>query len=104
MKKLLLVAASFTALMAPTFAQVDPEIATASGCFACHRQDTKLIGPSYDEVYEKYKDDADAETYLIEKVKNGGAGVWGPIPMAPNLHIAEDKIQLMVQQILHKAE
>lgn len=104
MKRLLLVAASFAALAAPTFAQVDPEIATASGCFACHRQDTKLIGPSYDEVYEKYKDQDDAETYLVEKVKNGGSGVWGPIPMAPNLHIAEDKIKLMVQQILHKAK
>ena len=102
MKKLLLVAASFAALAAPTFAQVDPDLATASGCFACHRQDSKLIGPSYDEVYEKYKDDAGAETYLIEKVKNGGAGVWGPIPMAPNLHIPADTITLLVEQILHK--
>ena len=104
MKKLLLVAVSFAALAAPTFAQVDPEMATASGCFACHRQDSKLIGPSYDEVYEKYQNDDGAEVYLIEKVKNGGSGVWGPIPMAPNLHIAEDKIKLMVQQILHKAK
>ncbi|UNM96220.1 cytochrome C-551 [Ignatzschineria rhizosphaerae] len=102
MKKLLLVAASFAALAAPTFAQVDPDLASASGCFACHRQDSKLIGPSYDEVYEKYKDDADAETYLVEKVKNGGAGVWGPIPMAPNLHIPADTITLLVEQILHK--
>lgn len=101
MKKLLLVA-TFAALAAPTFAQVDPDLATASGCFACHRQDQKLIGPSYDDVYEKYKDDADAETYLIEKVKTGGSGVWGPIPMAPNLHIPEATITLLVEQILHK--
>ncbi|GGZ86009.1 cytochrome c-551 [Ignatzschineria indica] len=103
MKKILLIAASFAALSVPTFAQVDPELATASGCFACHRQDSKLIGPSYDEVYEKYKDDDGAETYLVEKVTNGGSGVWGPIPMAPNLHIPQEKIQLLVQQILHKA-
>lgn len=104
MKKLLLVAASFAALATPTLAQVDPDLASASGCFACHRQDQKLIGPSYDEVYEKYQNDAGAEAYLVEKVKTGGSGVWGPIPMAPNLHIPEEKIQLLVQQILHKAQ
>lgn len=102
MKKLLLIAASFAALTVPAFAQVDPDLASASGCFACHRQDQKLIGPSYDDVYEKYKDDANAETYLVEKVKAGGSGVWGPIPMAPNLHVPEETIQLLVEQILHK--
>lgn len=103
MKKILLIAASFAALSAPSIAQVNPDLATSSGCFACHRQDTKLIGPSYDEVYEKYQNDDGAEVYLIEKVKNGGSGVWGPIPMAPNLHIPQETIELLVQQILHKA-
>lgn len=103
MKKLLIVTAAFAALTAPTFAQVDPDLASASGCFACHRQDQKLIGPSYDEVYEKYQNDDGAEAYLVEKVKTGGSGVWGPIPMAPNLHVPEATIQLLVKQILHKA-
>ena len=102
MKKLFVALISFAALMTPTFAQVDPDLATKSGCLACHRQDKGLIGPSYDEVQEKYKDEEGAVEKLIVKVKNGGSGVWGNIPMAPNFHVADEDIETLVKQILHK--
>lgn len=102
MRKLLVTALVAAGLMSTSFAQVDEELATASGCFACHRQDVGITGPSYDDVYEKYKDDENAEDYLVEKVRTGGSGVWGPIPMAPNFHVDEDDIRTMVRQILHK--
>ncbi|MDG9729297.1 cytochrome C-551 [Ignatzschineria sp. RMDPL8A] len=104
MRKLFVAGMLVAGLMTSANAQVDPELATESGCFACHRQEVGIIGPSYDDVYEKYKDDEDAEDYLVHKVQNGGAGVWGDIPMAPNFHVDEDDIRLMVEQILHKAE
>ncbi len=101
MKKLMIASLVALGLSSVSMAQVDEKLATTSGCFACHRQDVGITGPSYNDVYEKYKDDADAEDYLVEKVKTGGSGVWGPIPMAPNFHIDEDDIRTMVRQILH---
>ena len=59
------------------------EILTKSGCTACHSVDKKLIGPAYKVVSEKYKG-KDASADLMAKVRKGGSGVYGPIPMPPN--------------------
>lgn len=53
------------------------------GCVACHSIDKKILGPSFKEVAAKYKG-KDAEAALIKKVKEGGSGVWGPMPMPSN--------------------
>lgn len=63
--------------------------ATKAGCMACHAKDKKIIGPSFKDIGAKYKDDASALVKLSEKVRKGGVGVWGPIPMPPH---APDKI------------
>lgn len=65
-------------------AMADEKLATAKGCMACHSVDKKVVGPAYKEVAKKYAGDKTAEAKLIEKVKKGGAGVWGPIPMPAN--------------------
>ena len=59
------------------------ELAQKNACTACHAVDKKLVGPSYKDVAAKYKGNAKAEAMLAEKVKKGGQGVWGPIPMPP---------------------
>jgi cytochrome c len=53
-------------------------------CQACHALDKKLVGPSFKDVAHKYAGEADAVQKLEGKVKNGGSGAWGPIPMPPN--------------------
>jgi cytochrome c len=55
-----------------------------SGCVACHFVDKKLVGPAYKEIAAKYKGRADAIPYLTQRVRKGGPGNWGVIPMAPN--------------------
>lgn len=65
------------------------EMMTKAGCNACHAVDKKLVGPSYQEVGKKYKGDAKAPAMLAEKVRKGGSGTWGQVPMPPN---AADKI------------
>lgn len=92
----------FGAVSTQAFAQIDEALASQSGCLACHKQSEKLIGPSYDEVYEKYKDDDGAVDYLIEKVTAGGSGVWGAVPMTPNGHIPAEDIETLVLQIMHE--
>lgn len=52
-------------------------------CVACHGMDTKLVGPSFKDIAAKYRSQADAEAYLAGKIRAGGQGVWGAIPMPP---------------------
>lgn len=64
------------------------EAMTKAGCMACHAKDKKVLGPSFKDIAAKYKGQ-DVSAKLMDKVRKGGAGVWGPIPMSP---IAVDKI------------
>ncbi|HET9644812.1 MAG TPA: c-type cytochrome [Burkholderiaceae bacterium] len=50
-------------------------------CTACHGMDQKLVGPGFKQVASKYATRADAQDYLAAKIKSGGQGVWGAIPM-----------------------
>ncbi len=76
------------------------ELATKSGCLACHAVDHKVIGPAYKDVAAKYKGDAGAATKLYAKVKAGGGGVWGPIPMPPNAQVNDKDIKTLVDWVL----
>lgn len=94
---------SFT-LSTPAFSAVDAkkaeELLKASGCVACHAIDKKLVGPGYKEVAAKYKDDKGAAAKLVEKVKKGGSGVWGQVPMPPNPNLKDEDAKAMVEYIL----
>jgi len=76
------------------------ELATKSGCMACHGVKNKIVGPGYNEVVARYQGQPDAESRLIAKVKAGGQGVWGSIPMPPNAHLKDDDLKTLVQWIL----
>lgn len=76
-------------------------LAQKSGCLACHSIDKKVLGPSYKDVAAKYKGDKAAEAKMIEKVKKGGSGVWGPMPMPANSPQVKDAdIKTIVEWIL----
>ncbi len=64
--------------------QASEEIIKKARCVACHTVDQKRVGPAYKEVAAKYKGQADAVAVLSAKVRNGGTGTWGQIPMPPN--------------------
>ena len=84
MKTLILAAAGAIAVLAaPTWAATPEESMTKAGCMACHTKDKKLVGPPFKDIAAKYKGQ-DATAKLMEKVRKGGSGVYGPIPMAPN--------------------
>ena len=67
---------------------------------ACHKVDQKLIGPSFLQVANKYKNQPSAVNKLTGKVINGGAGVWGQTPMAPHPQLSKGDATKMVQYIL----
>lgn len=59
------------------------EAMNKAGCMACHAKDKKLVGPAFKDIGAKYKGQ-DALAKLMEKVRKGGSGTFGPVPMAPN--------------------
>jgi cytochrome c len=75
------------------------QLAAKYNCQACHAVDKKLVGPSLKEVAAKYAGDADALTKLEKKVKAGGSGVWGAIPMPPN-NVPDADLKALVEWIL----
>ena len=82
MKNALLLLCLFSA--GSVYAVAPADLAKSKNCFACHATDKKLIGPAYKDVAAKYKGDAGAIAKLAEKIKKGGSGVWGTMPMPPN--------------------
>ncbi|HEX5539460.1 MAG TPA: c-type cytochrome [Methylophilaceae bacterium] len=102
---IVMVAAAGSLLLAGQAGAADAKAAEAlaqkSGCLACHSVDKKVIGPAYKDVAAKYKGDKGAEAKLVAKVKNGGSGVWGPIPMPANSpHVKDEDIKTIVHWIL----
>ena len=93
-------AAAEAAAPAPAAGGDELALATQSGCMACHQIENKVVGPAYKEVAAKYKGDAAAVDMLVQKVKNGGSGTWGPIPMPPNVAVSEDNIRKIVNWVL----
>ena len=70
------------------------------GCVACHEVDKKLIGPPFNDVAAKYRGDKDAAAKLRDKVKKGGAHVWGEAAMPPNVLATDADIKELVDWIL----
>jgi len=96
-----LAAASFAAVTAlPASADDQLALAQKSGCTACHSVDKKIVGPAYKDVANKYRGDKGAEAKLVEKVKKGGSGVWGQIPMPPNTQVGDADVKKLVEWVL----
>lgn len=98
MKRLILAALSATALLAQA-ANDGQAIAAKNNCLACHAVDHKIVGPAYKDVAAKYRNDKGAEARLMAKVKAGGMGVWGQIPM-PAQQISDADLKLIIGWVL----
>jgi cytochrome c len=81
MKTILIAALALLGFGAAQAAELDDAMNKA-GCMACHSKDKKIVGPSFKDIAAKYKGQ-DVVAKLSEKVRKGGAGSFGPVPMAP---------------------
>ena len=98
--KYVIVAASAAAALLALPAKADEAMAKKYNCLACHQIDKKAVGPAYKDIAKKYKGQAGADVKLAEKVKKGGQGVWGPVPMPPNVAVPDADIKKLVDWIL----
>jgi len=92
-----------SATLAASKAAATPEaeglqLIEGADCLSCHKMDEKLVGPSYQEVANKYTD-ADID-HLATKIIEGGKGVWGEVPMTPHAGLSKENAQKMVKYIL----
>ena len=71
-----------------------------SDCKTCHHQTNKIIGPAHAEVAKKYEFTKANVTYLADKIKNGGSGVWGEIPMTPHVDLSQADAEKMAMYVL----
>jgi cytochrome c len=88
------------AAAAPVATDLARSLAERSGCLACHGARQRLVGPSLAEIASRYRTDAAAEPRLAAKVKAGGQGVWGNVPMPPHPQIQESEARALVRWIL----
>lgn len=102
--KHIVIAAALAAVSLSANAAVDAakaqELATKNACLGCHAIDKKMVGPAYKDVAAKYKGQKDAVATLVKKVKAGGSGVWGAVPMPPNAGISEADTKIVVEWVL----
>ncbi|MBL7935931.1 MAG: cytochrome C [Bacteroidia bacterium] len=71
-----------------------------SDCYTCHSIGTKLIGPSFNEISKKYENKKDNVNQLVDKIINGGSGVWGEVPMQAHSQLSKEDATEMVNFIL----
>jgi len=69
-------------------------------CVACHAEASKKVGPSYKDIAKKYAGRADATDYLAKKIRSGGSGVWGAMPMPPHPQVPESDARAMATYVL----
>ena len=75
-------------------------LASKSACLACHAADKKLVGPAYKDVAAKHKGQADAVAKVAARIKSGGSGIYGPVPMPPQPNLKDDELKLLAEWVL----
>ena len=81
-------------------AQASADLARKYNCVACHAEVGRRVGPAYQDVAKKYAGQSDAATYLAGKIRAGGSGVWGAMPMPPHPQVPEADAKLLAQYIM----
>lgn len=100
MKKLMMTAASAALLVMSGVASADQALAQKNACMSCHGVDKKIVGPAFKEVAKKYAGDKAAHDRLVAKVKNGGKGVWGEVPMPPSPQVKPEDASKIIDWVL----
>lgn len=75
-------------------------LATKSACLACHAPDKKLVGPAYKDVAAKHKGQADAVAKVAARIKSGGSGIYGAVPMPAQPNLKDDELKLLAEWVL----
>jgi cytochrome c len=83
-------------------AQADPviQLLNRNACLGCHAVEKAVVGPAFRDVATRYRSDAAAPARLARKLKDGGQGAWGQVPMPPNPGLSDADVKLIVEWVL----
>lgn len=87
-------------LVAAWPAAADEDLFKKSNCLACHAIEQKRLGPSMKEVAAKYPNDSATAAMLAGKIRNGGVGAWGQMPMPPQPQVSEADAKALAAYVL----
>jgi cytochrome c len=76
------------------------ELARRKACLSCHGIDNRIVGPAFRDIAKRYKGQDGAEARLVEKLRRGGSGSWGPLAMPPNPDLAAADATTLVRWVL----
>jgi sulfite dehydrogenase len=93
-------ATASTNVAATIVAHDGPSVAMKYGCLACHSTSTKIVGPAYKDIADKYRNDAGAAAKVDEQIHKGGSGKWGPVLMPPFPQVTAAETKLLTDWIL----
>ena len=105
--KLVFIYAAFSCCIASAQANVEDEktfaLAKQNACLGCHAINRKIVGPSFQAVAEKYKNDPNAQAFLKNKIAKGGSGSWGVVPMPANTKLSNADLTALTSWVLRGA-
>jgi len=86
---------------APVVSEADAmQLAKKNNCFACHTVGKKVVGPSFKDIAAKYRSDPGAEALIMDRIANGGSGVWGVMVMPPSPKVSEADRRILAKLVL----
>ena len=89
-----------SALLLPAAqAQANVALATKSGCTACHAMSSKVMGPAFRDIAEKYAGQNEAVNTLSQNIRDGGSGRWGTLPMPPQSQLSATTVKALATWI-----
>jgi cytochrome c551/c552 len=80
------------------------DLARRKACMGCHGVDNRVVGPAFRDVARRYQDEKDAQARLLDKLRRGGGGTWGPVPMPPNPDLQDEDARALLAWILDGAK
>jgi cytochrome c len=98
--KAIVIAAAAVLAMGAGVASADEALAKKSACMSCHQVAKKVVGPSFQDVAKKYKGDAKAADHIVQVIKKGGKGVFGPVPMPPHPQVSDADAKKLADWVL----
>ena len=100
MRKLVFFSIAVLLMVSAGSAFADADMLRKHNCVACHANERKMVGPSYKDIAAKYSADAAAAEKLAGKIRHGGAGVWGQMPMPPHPQLSEADALTLARYVL----
>jgi cytochrome c len=100
MRKLFRLFLSSAVIAAPLSSMANEALLNKYACVACHQAQQKVVGPSWKQISEKYRDGSKTAAQLAASIKSGGSGKWGAMPMPPQSQVSEADLQALATWIL----